>query len=161
MVWSGYAVLMSGKTDSIKINNNTGCLPGSTFLSAICLHRHVLPTSLACLRSTLKGQTYGNQREAGNTLRVWVVVVLAGREPSYGRPYGERAKLWSSLQGESQVVVIPTGKDPSDGRPYEERAKLWSSLWGESQVFYGVSNEIGLKARKDEIRNVKSLTWAQ
>ncbi|GKB03460.1 hypothetical protein Tco_0831603 [Tanacetum coccineum] len=32
MVWSGYAVLMSGKTDSIKVNNNPGCLPGSTFV---------------------------------------------------------------------------------------------------------------------------------
>ncbi|GJZ46468.1 reverse transcriptase domain-containing protein [Tanacetum coccineum] len=32
MVWSGYAVLMSGKTDSIKINSNPGCLPGSTFV---------------------------------------------------------------------------------------------------------------------------------
>ncbi|GKA07937.1 hypothetical protein Tco_0687268 [Tanacetum coccineum] len=32
MVWSGYAVLMSGKTDSIKLNNNPGCLPGSTFV---------------------------------------------------------------------------------------------------------------------------------
>ncbi|GJU53988.1 putative reverse transcriptase domain-containing protein [Tanacetum coccineum] len=32
MVWSGYAVLMSWKTDSIKINNNLGCLPGSTFV---------------------------------------------------------------------------------------------------------------------------------
>ncbi|GJW83956.1 hypothetical protein Tco_0157101 [Tanacetum coccineum] len=32
MVWSGYAVLMSRKTDSIKINNNLGCLPGSTFV---------------------------------------------------------------------------------------------------------------------------------
>ncbi|GJX89780.1 hypothetical protein Tco_0343106 [Tanacetum coccineum] len=28
MVWSGYAILMSGKTDSIKLNNN----PGSTFV---------------------------------------------------------------------------------------------------------------------------------
>nr|GEX93214.1 hypothetical protein [Tanacetum cinerariifolium] len=27
MVWSGYVVLMFGKTDSIKINNNLGCLP--------------------------------------------------------------------------------------------------------------------------------------
>ncbi|GKD71441.1 hypothetical protein Tco_1325531 [Tanacetum coccineum] len=32
MVWSGYAVLMSGKTDSIKLNNISGCLPGSTFV---------------------------------------------------------------------------------------------------------------------------------
>ncbi|GJQ92856.1 hypothetical protein Tco_0003995 [Tanacetum coccineum] len=33
MVWSGYAVLMmSGKTDSIKLNNIPGCLPGSTFV---------------------------------------------------------------------------------------------------------------------------------
>ncbi|GJY35703.1 hypothetical protein Tco_0421081, partial [Tanacetum coccineum] len=32
MVWSGYAVLMSGKTDSIKLNNNPGCLSGSTFV---------------------------------------------------------------------------------------------------------------------------------
>ncbi|GKE24518.1 hypothetical protein Tco_1436030 [Tanacetum coccineum] len=33
MVWGGYAVLMSGKTDSItKLNNNPGCLPGSTFV---------------------------------------------------------------------------------------------------------------------------------
>ncbi|GKA67987.1 protein FAR1-related sequence 5 [Tanacetum coccineum] len=33
MVWSGYAVLMSGKTDSItKLNNNPGCLPGSAFV---------------------------------------------------------------------------------------------------------------------------------
>ncbi|GKE24809.1 retrovirus-related pol polyprotein from transposon TNT 1-94 [Tanacetum coccineum] len=32
MVWSGYIVLMSGKTDSIKLNNNPGCLPGSTFV---------------------------------------------------------------------------------------------------------------------------------
>ncbi|GJV01593.1 hypothetical protein Tco_1335162 [Tanacetum coccineum] len=32
MVWSGYAVLMSGKTDSIKLNNILGYLPGSTFL---------------------------------------------------------------------------------------------------------------------------------
>ncbi|GJS75047.1 hypothetical protein Tco_0724928 [Tanacetum coccineum] len=32
MVWSRYAILMSGKTDSIKINNNSGCLPGSTFV---------------------------------------------------------------------------------------------------------------------------------
>ncbi|GKA25530.1 hypothetical protein Tco_0711639 [Tanacetum coccineum] len=32
MVWSGCAVLMSGKTDSIKLNNNLGCLPGSTFV---------------------------------------------------------------------------------------------------------------------------------
>ncbi|GKA54594.1 hypothetical protein Tco_0753543 [Tanacetum coccineum] len=32
MVWSGYAVLMSGKTDSIKLNKNPGCLPGSTFV---------------------------------------------------------------------------------------------------------------------------------
>ncbi|GJV27293.1 retrovirus-related pol polyprotein from transposon TNT 1-94 [Tanacetum coccineum] len=32
MVWSGYAVLMSGKTDSINLNNNPGCLPGSTFV---------------------------------------------------------------------------------------------------------------------------------
>ncbi|GKC27359.1 hypothetical protein Tco_1034653 [Tanacetum coccineum] len=78
-----------------------------------------------------------------------------------GRPYGERAKLWSSLRGEGKVVVIPTGREPSGGRPYMERAKLWSSLRGESQVLYEVSNEIGLKARKDEIENVKSLTWDQ
>ncbi|GJV60322.1 zinc knuckle CX2CX4HX4C containing protein [Tanacetum coccineum] len=33
MVWDGYAVLMSGKTDSItKLNNNPGCLLGSTFV---------------------------------------------------------------------------------------------------------------------------------
>ncbi|GKG17472.1 hypothetical protein Tco_0362429, partial [Tanacetum coccineum] len=33
MIWSGYAVLMSGKTESItKLNNNRGCLPGSTFV---------------------------------------------------------------------------------------------------------------------------------
>ncbi|GJW89659.1 hypothetical protein Tco_0167212 [Tanacetum coccineum] len=33
MVWSGYAVLTSGKTDSVtKLNNNPGCLPGSTFV---------------------------------------------------------------------------------------------------------------------------------
>ncbi|GJU97633.1 hypothetical protein Tco_1326904 [Tanacetum coccineum] len=32
MVWSGYTVLMSGRTDSIKINNNPGCLPRSTFV---------------------------------------------------------------------------------------------------------------------------------
>ncbi|GJT10127.1 hypothetical protein Tco_0857169 [Tanacetum coccineum] len=32
MVWSGYTVLMSGKTDSIKLNNNPSCLPGSTFV---------------------------------------------------------------------------------------------------------------------------------
>ncbi|GJS58331.1 hypothetical protein Tco_0653115 [Tanacetum coccineum] len=32
MVWSGYAVLMFGKTDSIKLNNIPGCLPRSTFL---------------------------------------------------------------------------------------------------------------------------------
>ncbi|GKA95808.1 hypothetical protein Tco_0817903 [Tanacetum coccineum] len=32
MVWSGYAVLMSGKTDLIKLNNIPGCLPGSTFV---------------------------------------------------------------------------------------------------------------------------------
>ncbi|GJT06303.1 hypothetical protein Tco_0840765 [Tanacetum coccineum] len=32
MVWSGYAVLMSGKTDSIKLNNIMGCLPGSIFV---------------------------------------------------------------------------------------------------------------------------------
>ncbi|GKF43386.1 hypothetical protein Tco_0129938, partial [Tanacetum coccineum] len=32
MVWSGYTVLISGKTDSIKINNISGCLPGSTFV---------------------------------------------------------------------------------------------------------------------------------
>ncbi|GJS75435.1 hypothetical protein Tco_0725316 [Tanacetum coccineum] len=33
MVWSGYAVLISGKTDSItKLNNIPGCLPGSTFV---------------------------------------------------------------------------------------------------------------------------------
>ncbi|GKE70172.1 hypothetical protein Tco_1528244 [Tanacetum coccineum] len=32
MVWSGYAVLMSGKTDSIKLNNISGCLRGSTFV---------------------------------------------------------------------------------------------------------------------------------
>ncbi|GKA49580.1 hypothetical protein Tco_0742653 [Tanacetum coccineum] len=32
MVWSGYAVLMSGKTDSIKLNNILGCLSGSTFV---------------------------------------------------------------------------------------------------------------------------------
>ncbi|GJX19845.1 hypothetical protein Tco_0222522 [Tanacetum coccineum] len=32
MVWSEYAVLMSGKTYSIKLNNNPGCLPGSTFV---------------------------------------------------------------------------------------------------------------------------------
>ncbi|GKD43985.1 hypothetical protein Tco_1268630, partial [Tanacetum coccineum] len=32
MVWSGYAVLMSGKAESIKINKNPGCLPGSTFV---------------------------------------------------------------------------------------------------------------------------------
>ncbi|GJR37639.1 hypothetical protein Tco_1213323 [Tanacetum coccineum] len=34
MVWSGYAVLMSGKTDSIKLNNIPGCLPGSTLFTA-------------------------------------------------------------------------------------------------------------------------------
>ncbi|GJZ26978.1 hypothetical protein Tco_0571231 [Tanacetum coccineum] len=32
MVWSGYAVLMSGKTDSIKLNKIPGYLPGSTFV---------------------------------------------------------------------------------------------------------------------------------
>ncbi|GKE39474.1 hypothetical protein Tco_1462879, partial [Tanacetum coccineum] len=32
MVWSGNAVLMSGKTDSIKFNYNPGCLPGNTFV---------------------------------------------------------------------------------------------------------------------------------
>ncbi|GJW59670.1 hypothetical protein Tco_0109005 [Tanacetum coccineum] len=32
MVWSGYVVLMSGKTDSIKLNNISGCLSGSTFV---------------------------------------------------------------------------------------------------------------------------------
>ncbi|GKA00322.1 retrovirus-related pol polyprotein from transposon TNT 1-94 [Tanacetum coccineum] len=32
MVWGGYAVLMSGKTDSIKLNNNPGCLLESTFV---------------------------------------------------------------------------------------------------------------------------------
>ncbi|GKF75308.1 hypothetical protein Tco_0224752, partial [Tanacetum coccineum] len=32
MVWGGYTVLISGKTDSIKLNNNPGCLPGSTFV---------------------------------------------------------------------------------------------------------------------------------
>ncbi|GKC06535.1 hypothetical protein Tco_0998145 [Tanacetum coccineum] len=33
MVWSGYAVLMSGKTDSItKLNNIPGCLSGSIFV---------------------------------------------------------------------------------------------------------------------------------
>ncbi|GJT84424.1 hypothetical protein Tco_1058766 [Tanacetum coccineum] len=33
MVWSGHAVLMPGKTNSIiKLNNNSGCLPGSTFV---------------------------------------------------------------------------------------------------------------------------------
>ncbi|GJZ19882.1 hypothetical protein Tco_0556472 [Tanacetum coccineum] len=32
MVWSGYAVLVSGKTDSIKLNNISDCLLGSTFV---------------------------------------------------------------------------------------------------------------------------------
>ncbi|GJT91240.1 hypothetical protein Tco_1080085 [Tanacetum coccineum] len=32
MVWSGYAVFMSGKTDSIKLNNIPGYLTGSTFV---------------------------------------------------------------------------------------------------------------------------------
>ncbi|GKD19975.1 hypothetical protein Tco_1209133 [Tanacetum coccineum] len=32
MVWSGYVVLMSGKTDSTKLNNISGCLLGSTFV---------------------------------------------------------------------------------------------------------------------------------
>ncbi|GJZ51833.1 hypothetical protein Tco_0606348 [Tanacetum coccineum] len=36
MVWSGYAVLMSGKTDSIKINNNPGePHPGVTIRSRL------------------------------------------------------------------------------------------------------------------------------
>ncbi|GJQ92249.1 hypothetical protein Tco_0003388 [Tanacetum coccineum] len=54
MVWSGYAVLMSGKTDSIKLNNNPGCLPGSTFVysevfkldfSSASLHRYLVKIS--------------------------------------------------------------------------------------------------------------------
>nr|GEW32438.1 hypothetical protein [Tanacetum cinerariifolium] len=70
-------------------------------------------TSLdAWLRSTVKGRMCENQLEVRNIVRVWVVVVPTGREPSYGRPDGERAKLWSSLRGESQVVVIPTGREP-------------------------------------------------
>ncbi|GJR85751.1 putative reverse transcriptase domain-containing protein [Tanacetum coccineum] len=32
MVWSRYAILMSGKTDSIKLNNIPGCLLGCTFV---------------------------------------------------------------------------------------------------------------------------------
>nr|GEZ31796.1 ribonuclease H-like domain-containing protein [Tanacetum cinerariifolium] len=32
MMWSGYAVLMYGKTYSIKMNNNSGCLSRSTFV---------------------------------------------------------------------------------------------------------------------------------
>ncbi|GKB59950.1 hypothetical protein Tco_0916136 [Tanacetum coccineum] len=32
MVWSGYVVLMSGKANSIKLNNIPGCLPRSTFV---------------------------------------------------------------------------------------------------------------------------------
>nr|GEY43917.1 retrovirus-related Pol polyprotein from transposon TNT 1-94 [Tanacetum cinerariifolium] len=51
-----------------------------------------------------------------------------------GRPYRERAKMWSSLQGESQDVVVPTRREPSYGLPYREKAKFWSSLrGGESQ----------------------------
>nr|GEU77910.1 hypothetical protein [Tanacetum cinerariifolium] len=65
-----------------------------------------------------------NQREVGNTIRVWVVVVPTGKEPSCGRPYGERAKLWLSLWGESQFSIVATGREPSFSRPYEERAKF-------------------------------------
>ncbi|GKC68189.1 hypothetical protein Tco_1100787 [Tanacetum coccineum] len=32
MVWNGYAVLMFGKADSIKINNIMGCLSGNNFV---------------------------------------------------------------------------------------------------------------------------------
>ncbi|GKB73916.1 hypothetical protein Tco_0935328 [Tanacetum coccineum] len=71
------------------------------------------------------------------------MVVPTRRELSCGRPYGERAKLWSSLWGESQVVVVPTRREPSFGCPYGERAKSWSSLRGESQVFYGVQSDEG------------------
>nr|GEW70248.1 ribonuclease H-like domain-containing protein [Tanacetum cinerariifolium] len=45
MVWSGYAVLMSGKTDSIKINNNPGCLLGSTFVYNEVFKLDFLPSS--------------------------------------------------------------------------------------------------------------------
>ncbi|GJZ84926.1 hypothetical protein Tco_0650265 [Tanacetum coccineum] len=53
MVWSGYAVLMSEKTDSIKLNNILGCLPGSTFVYSevfkldISLASHILEIALS------------------------------------------------------------------------------------------------------------------
>ncbi|GJW55644.1 hypothetical protein Tco_0099729 [Tanacetum coccineum] len=46
-----------------------------------------------------------NQREDGNTIRVWVVVVPTRREPSFGRPYGEKANFLSSLRVPDQDVA--------------------------------------------------------
>ncbi|GJX44811.1 hypothetical protein Tco_0261487 [Tanacetum coccineum] len=52
MVWSGYAVLMSGKTDSIKLNNNLGCLPGSTFVYDEVFKLDLSPASLRSALAT-------------------------------------------------------------------------------------------------------------
>ncbi|GJV00511.1 hypothetical protein Tco_1329781 [Tanacetum coccineum] len=58
MVWSGYAVLMSGKTDSIKLNNISGCLPGSTFVysEVFKLDFSFFPSFLHTLEITLSSQ---------------------------------------------------------------------------------------------------------
>ncbi|GJV39964.1 hypothetical protein Tco_1418404 [Tanacetum coccineum] len=54
MVWSGYAVLMSGKTDSItKLNNIPGCLPGSTFVYSEVFKLDFSSASLSLMKSSL------------------------------------------------------------------------------------------------------------
>nr|GEW42276.1 hypothetical protein [Tanacetum cinerariifolium] len=80
----------------------------------VCLHRHVLPISLAWLSSTLKDQMCENQREVGNTVRV---------------------RLWSSLREKSQVVVVPMKGEPVFGRFYGERAKFQSHPYRERATF--------------------------
>ncbi|GKF65957.1 hypothetical protein Tco_0192474 [Tanacetum coccineum] len=53
MVWSGYAVLMYGRTDSIKLNNNPGCLPGSTFVYSEVFKLDLSSASLHSISCTL------------------------------------------------------------------------------------------------------------
>ncbi|GJR20787.1 hypothetical protein Tco_0969314 [Tanacetum coccineum] len=58
MVWGGYAVLMSGKIDSIKLNNNPGCLPGSTFVYSEVFKLDLSSASVPALWSHSLSLTY-------------------------------------------------------------------------------------------------------
>ncbi|GKC79777.1 hypothetical protein Tco_1130551 [Tanacetum coccineum] len=93
MVWSKYVVLTSGKTDSTKINNISGCLRGSTFVysevfkldfSSASLHlKYLLSLNLlSCLDMELVFENvlmrYGAELTASLGSWAWLLLVLLG-----------------------------------------------------------------------------------